>query len=136
MFPEDLKYTSEHEWVRPTGGPGEGGSSVRIGITDFAQDALGDIVFVTLPEVGAEVTAGQPFGEVESTKSVSDVYAPVSGVVAARNEALADTPEIVNSDPYGDGWLVEITVPGGAGGGLDGLLDAAAYRELVARHEG
>ena len=107
---------------------GEGGT-VRRGITAYAQEALGDIVFVTLPAVGTSVTAGQAFAEVESTKSVSDVYAPLTGTVGARNEALDATPELVNSDPYGEGWLVELT-PEDAGG-LDGLLDSAAYRELL-----
>lgn len=124
MYPEDLKYTAEHEWVRPAG------DTVRIGITSFAQDALGDIVFVTLPEVGASVQAGQALGEVESTKSVSDIYAPVSGTVAARNEALDSQPELVNSDPYGDGWMLEIS-PGDAAA-VDGLLDASAYAALTA----
>jgi glycine cleavage system H protein len=105
MYPEDLKYTAEHEWVRVSG---ETEGTVRVGITDHAQEALGDIVFVTLPEVGDEVTAGEPCGELESTKSVSDLYAPVSGTVTARNAALDATPEAVNSDPYGDGWLIEI----------------------------
>lgn len=99
MYPEDLKYTSEHEWVRS---PGQAESSVRVGITHFAQDALGDIVFASLPEVGTEVEAGTAIGELESTKSVSDVYAPVAGKVVARNEALDGTPELVNSDPYGE----------------------------------
>ncbi len=124
MYPDDLKYTAEHEWAKPAG------DTVRIGITSFAQNALGDIVFVTLPEVGAEVQAGQALGEVESTKSVSDIYAPISGTVAARNEALDAQPELVNSDPYGDGWMLEIA-PADAGS-VDGLLDAAAYAELVA----
>lgn len=123
MYPEDLKYTSEHEWVRS---PGEADGSVRVGITHFAQDSLGDIVFVSLPEVGSEVQAGTPVGELESTKSVSDIYAPVSGTVVARNEALDATPEVVNNDPYGDGWLFEV-VPADAAA-VDGLLDAAAYQ--------
>lgn len=123
MYPEDLKYTSEHEWVRR---PGEADSSVRVGITHFAQDALGDIVFASLPEVGAEVEAGTAVGELESTKSVSDVYAPLSGTVVARNEALDGSPELVNSDPYGEGWLFEI-VPADAAA-VDGLMDAAAYQ--------
>src|ERR687886_880416 len=100
--PEDLRYTTDHEWARLEDG------KVRIGITDYAQDALGDIVFVQLPEPGTEVRAGQPLGEVESTKSVSEIFAPVSGTVVARNEALESTPELINSDPYGAGWLVEI----------------------------
>ena len=104
MYPEDLKYSSEHEWVR---NPGESEGSVRIGITHYAQDALGDIVYVSLPDVGAEVSAGDTVGELESTKSVSDLYAPVSGTVAARNEALDGSPELVNTDPYGEGWLFE-----------------------------
>ncbi len=118
MNPQDLQYTTEHEWVRTEG------TVVRFGITDFAQDALGDIVFVSLPEVGQQVTAGQPCGEVESTKSVSDVFAPVSGTVSARNDALDDEPGAVNTDPYGSGWLVEVTVD--AAGGVE-FLDAAAY---------
>lgn len=122
MYPEDLKYTVEHEWVRS---PGEAAGSVRVGITNFAQDALGDIVYVSLPEVGETVTAGSACGELESTKSVSDIYAPVTGEVVARNEALDATPELVNNDPYGGGWLFEV-VPGDAGA-LDGLLDAATY---------
>ncbi len=123
MYPEDLSYTPEHEWLR---NPGEQPGSVRIGITDYAQDALGDIVYVSLPEVGAAVTAGSPCGELESTKSVSDVYAPVAGEVVARNEALDATPELVNSDPYGAGWLFEF-VPTDATE-LGQLLDAAAYQ--------
>jgi glycine cleavage system H protein len=118
--PEDLKYTKDHEWVRDEGG------TVRVGVTDYAQDALGDIVFVTLPETGTHVTAGQACGEIESTKSVSDVYAPVSGTVVERNEALDTSPELVNSDPYGDGWMMAIRLD--EGGGAEGLLDAAAYQ--------
>ena len=132
MYPEDLKYTSEHEWVRS---PGEAEGSVRIGITDYAQDALGDIVYVSLPEVGdAASTAGAACGELESTKSVSDVYAPVTGEVVARNDALDATPELVNSDPYGGGWLFEV-VPADAGRrrsdgrrGLRGVLTAERSR--------
>ena len=119
MLPEDLLYTEEHEWVR------RGGDTVRIGITDFAQDQLGDIVYVSLPEVGAEIAAGDAVGELESTKSVSDVYAPLQGVVSAVNEALDAQPELVNSDPYGEGWLFELR-PADAGA-LESLLDAAAY---------
>ena len=132
MNPDDLKYTAEHEWVRVVG---EGADAVlRIGITDYAQEALGDIVFVTLPSVGAEVEAGASFGEVESTKSVSDVYAPVGGTVAARNEQLEASPELLNSDPYGDGWIVEIRPAGGVDEALSApaLLDAAAYGDLTA----
>lgn len=124
--PSDLRYTAEHEWVRaPEGGAG----AVRVGITDYAQGALGDVVFVSLPEVGANVTAGAACGEVESTKSVSDLFAPVTGTVTARNDALEDQPELINSDPYGAGWIIEID-PADIGD-LDGLLDAAAYGELA-----
>jgi len=126
VYPEDLKYTSEHEWVRS---PGEAEGSVRIGITDYAQDALGDIVYVSLPEVGTDVTDGSSVGELESTKSVSDVYAPLAGSVVARNEALDATPELVNSDPYGEGWLFEI-VPSDAAA-VEALMDAEAYRSSV-----
>jgi glycine cleavage system H protein len=126
VFPDDVRYTAEHEWARVSA---ESADAIRIGITDFAQDSLGDIVFVTLPEVGTEVTAGQPFGEVESTKSVSDIYAPVAGVVTARNEALDRQPELLNSDPYGAGWIVELRVDSVAV--LDTLLSAADYQALV-----
>jgi len=122
VYPEDLKYTTEHEWLRT---PGEHEGSVRIGITDFAQDALGDIVYVSLPAVGDTVTGGETCGELESTKSVSDIYAPVSGEVVAVNAALDATPELVNDDPYGGGWLFEV-VPSDAGQ-ADQLLDATAY---------
>ncbi len=121
-FPEDLKYTAEHEWVRD---PGEVQGSVRVGITSFAQDALGDIVFVQLPEVGQSVAAGAVIGELESTKSVSEVYAPLGGEVVGRNEALDATPELVNTDPYGEGWLFEIRPD--EGGAAD-LLDADTYQ--------
>jgi glycine cleavage system H protein len=124
VIPEDCRYTSEHEWVRPAG---EG--VVRVGITDYAQDALGDVVFVQLPDVGATVTAGQSLGEVESTKSVSEIYAPVGGEIVARNDALDTAPETVNRDAYGEGWLVEIRVADPAE--LDGLLDPAAYGDLT-----
>ena len=123
-IPADLRYTAEHEWVRVT----DGSKTVRIGITDYAQEALGDVVYVSLPELGAAVSAGAAFGEVESTKSVSDLYAPVAGTVTARNEALEGTPELINSDPYGAGWVVEIELAEGAD--LDALLDAAAYGTL------
>jgi glycine cleavage system H protein len=126
VFPEDLKYTAEHEWVRT---PGEQEGSVRIGITDYAQEALGDIVYVSLPEVGTEITSGAAVGELESTKSVSDVYAPLTGTVAAVNEALDGTPELVNSDAYGEGWLFEL-VPADAAE-VEGLMDAAAYQASV-----
>ncbi len=128
--PDDRRYTEQHEWALLQPGGGEG-AVVRVGITDHAQDALGDIVFVQLPEVGTEVTPGNPIGEVESTKSVSDVYAPVAGVVAAVNEALTDAPETINADPYGAGWLVEITVAGEAADPTADLMDAAAYQALV-----
>ena len=133
MSSQDLRYTAEHEWIAVIG---EGGDAVlRIGITDYAQEALGDIVFVTLPAVGTEFTAGQALGEVESTKSVSDVYAPVAGTVAATNEQLDSMPEVVNADPLGEGWLVELTPTGGVEQALqtDGLLDAQAYAELTAQ---
>ena len=122
MFPADLKYTSEHEWLRD---PGQAEGSVRVGITEFAQDALGDIVFVQLPEIGDTVAAGAVVGELESTKSVSEIYAPVGGEVVARNEALDATPELVNTDPYGDGWLFEIKADGS---GSADLLDPADYQ--------
>ncbi|WP_018720323.1 glycine cleavage system protein GcvH [Salinispora fenicalii] len=124
MIPEDLRYTAEHEWVA-----GGGDGVVRVGITHFAQDALGDIVFVQLPEVGSAVSAGDSVGEIESTKSVSEIYAPVGGTVSACNDALADTPELINSDPYAAGWLFEVTVADQ--GVLDSLLSAGAYRELT-----
>jgi glycine cleavage system H protein len=122
-FPEDLRYTKEHEWVRLEG------TRARVGITDFAQDALGDVVYVDLPEVGARVQAEQPLGEVESTKSVSDVYTPLTGSVTQRNPLVEDRPELVNEQPYGDGWLVVIEVEDPTA--ADSLLDAAAYRSLV-----
>jgi glycine cleavage system H protein len=123
-YPDDLRYTAEHEWVR-AGAQG----LLRVGITSYAQDALGDIVFVTLPEEGARVEAGQPCGEVESTKSVSDIYAPVSGTVVARNAALEASPELVNSDPYGDGWMFEVQVEDADV--VTTLLDAEGYRASV-----
>jgi len=126
MIPDELRYTAEHEWVRE---PGEHEGSVRVGITDYAQDALGDIVYVQLPEVGTDVGAGDTVGELESTKSVSDVYAPIAGTVVARNDALDATPELVNSDPYAAGWLFEI-VPADAGA-LGGLLGAEEYRAVT-----
>jgi glycine cleavage system H protein len=122
MIPEDLRYTAEHEWVTAK-------SPLRVGITQFAQDALGDIVFVQLPEMGATVAEGESFGEVESTKSVSEIYAPVSGVIVGRNEKLADEPELINTDPYGEGWLVEIEPADPAS--VEALLEPAAYRELT-----
>ncbi len=122
-IPDDLRYSREHEWVLLNG------SVARVGITDFAQDSLGDVVFVQLPDVGLDVIAGASVSEIESTKSVSDVYVPVTGVISAVNEALNDQPELVNQDPYGAGWMLEIQVADASA--LAGLLDAAAYRELV-----
>ncbi len=127
-FPEHLKYTREHEWVQA------GDGTVRVGISDFAQDALGDVVYVEIPEVGTEVKAGEPFGEVESTKSVSAVYAPVGGRVVDRNSTLADAPEKVNQDPYGDGWMIVIEVEDPSA--LDALMDAAAYRAFTESETG
>jgi glycine cleavage system H protein len=123
-FPEELKYTEEHEWVQVEG------DLVVVGITDFAQDALGDIVFVELPEVGTVVTAGKAFGVVESVKAVSDVYAPVSGTVEEVNEELPDAPEILNTSPYGDGWMIKIRITDAAQ--LDGLMDAISYQAHTA----
>jgi glycine cleavage system H protein len=126
-IPSDLHYTAEHEWVRRSAD-----DTVQVGITDFAQSALGDVVFVQLPDVGTELSAGDPFGEVESTKSVSDLYAPVTGKVSAVNGDLEGSPQLLNSDPYGEGWLLELQVEGGDTAALDsaiaGLLDAEAYR--------
>ena len=124
-IPADLHYTAEHEWVRRSGG-----DTVRIGITDFAQSALGDVVFVQLPDVGSELTAGESFGEVESTKSVSDLYTPVSGKVLAVNSDLEGSPQLVNSDPYGAGWLLDVQASDVAGleSAIAELLDAEAYR--------
>ena len=122
-FPEDLRYTKEHEWAREENG------RVRVGITDFAQDALGDVVYVDLPEVGAVVEADRPFGEVESTKSVLDVFSPLAGTIVERNPLIDDRPELVNEQPYGDGWLVVIepTDPDA----WAKLLDVAAYRAFL-----
>ncbi|MGZ4149368.1 MAG: glycine cleavage system protein GcvH [Actinomycetota bacterium] len=122
-FPEDLRYTKEHVWARAEG------NRVRVGITDFAQDALGDVVYVDLPEVGAAVVADQPLGEVESTKSVSDVYSPVSGTVVEKNPLIDDRPELVNEQPYGEGWLVVIEVADPTV--TDALLDATAYGSFI-----
>lgn len=121
-LPDNLTYTEEHEWIRPSEG-----STFRLGITDYAQDQLGDIVFVELPDVGTAVEAGGLLAEVESTKSVGEVYAPVAGTITAVNEAVATQPELINSDPYGEGWLVEME-PDAA---LPEMLDAAAYRALT-----
>ncbi len=123
-YPDNLRYTAEHEWVRS----GEG-STVRVGITDYAQEALGDIVYVSLPDVGQSLEAGAAMGELESTKSVSDLFAPVAGTVTARNEALDSNPELCNSDPYGEGWIVELeTADSGA---LDALMSATDYQATV-----
>ncbi|AXB43055.1 glycine cleavage system protein GcvH [Amycolatopsis albispora] len=122
--PEELRYTEEHEWVAV-----RDGESVRVGITEYAQDQLGDVVFVDLPEVGLTVTAGETFGEVESTKSVSELFAPLDGEVVAVNDAVADSPELINSDPYGEGWLIELKLSGSAT--PDSLLDADAYQRLT-----
>ena len=121
--PDDLKYSEDHEWVR------QEGTLVRFGITDYAQDALGDVVYVDVPEPGTAVTSGQPFGEVESTKSVSDIYSPVSGVVAAKNVALDESAELVNQAPYGDGWIAVIDASDAEE--LGRLLDAGAYRSFI-----
>ena len=127
-IPAELRYTAEHEWVHRTSE-----DTVRVGITDFAQDSLGDVVFVQLPEVGTAVTAGESFGEVESTNSVSDLYAPLSATVVAVNAELDAKPELVNSDPYGQGWLLELRADGDSlDTGLAGLLDADAYRGTLA----
>ena len=123
-YPEDLRYTSDHEWVRDAG---EG--TVRVGITHYAQEALGDVVYVSLPAVGDTIEPGDSCGEVESTKSVSDLYAPLGGTVTAVNEALDANPELVNSDPYGEGWMYEIELSDPSS--LDGLKDAATYRSLL-----
>ena len=120
--PDDRRYTKEHEWAKDDGG------RVVVGITDYAQDQLGDVVFVRLPEVGSAVTAGQPLGEVESTKSVSDVYSPVSGTVIEANTAVETNPELVNEDPYERGWLVAVDTRGAT---LEGLMTADEYRTLV-----
>lgn len=123
--PAEFCYTAEHEWVQVVDA-----TTIRFGITDYAQDALGDIVFVSLPEVGASLTAGSTCGEVESTKSVSDIYAPVSGTVAARNDAAETAPETLNTDPYAKGWLVDVTVAD-ANAECAALMDAAAYTALI-----
>jgi glycine cleavage system H protein len=125
-IPEHLRYTAEHEWVevRETG-------RLRVGITDYAQDALGDVVFVELPVVGSVVTGGQMFGEIESTKSVSEVYAPLAGTVVEVNAALTENPALLNDDPYGDGWICDIEPTQGATEAVGPLLDAAGYRQLI-----
>ena len=121
--PSELRYSREHEWVRVDG------NIARVGITDFAQESLGDVVFVQLPDAGLDVVAGASAAEIESTKSVSDVYVPVSGVVQAANDALVGAPELVNQDPYGEGWILEVALSDPTE--VDALLDAAAYRELI-----
>ena len=121
--PDDLRYTSDHEWARLEDG------LIRVGITDYAQDALGDVVFVQLPAPGTRVEAGASFSEVESTKSVSDIYAPMAGTVVAANDELADAPQRLNEDPYGEGWICVIEPAAGAS--IDALLDSAAYAELI-----
>jgi glycine cleavage system H protein len=131
VTPEDLRYTAEHEWARAEDASG-GGTVVRVGITDYAQEQLGDIVFVQLPPVGTAVTGGEPLGEVESTKSVSDIYAPVTGTIVARNNVLDNQPELLNQDPYGEGWIVEIQVDDASV--LNSLLDAAAYQGMLDAH--
>jgi glycine cleavage system H protein len=123
QIPDDLRYSSDHEWIRLEDG------KARIGITDYAQDALGDVVFVDLPEVGAAVAAGESVSEVESTKSVSDIYAPLAGTITEVNGDLADNPERLNEDPYGEGWIFVVAVDDAAA--VDGLMDAAAYRALI-----
>jgi glycine cleavage system H protein len=123
QIPQDLRYSSDHEWAKVDD------TNVRVGITDYAQDALGDVVFVDLPKVGTDVSVGGVVGEVESTKSVSEIYAPVGGKIAAVNEALKKSPELINSDPYGEGWIYEITTTSTSD--YDALLDAAAYEALT-----
>ena len=125
-IPEEFHYTKDHEWVHEVS---EG--LVRLGITDYAQDALGDVVFVTLPHIGETISAGAPCGEVESTKSVSDIFAPIDGVIVHRNDVIETTPETLNRDPYGDGWIAEVEVSGGAIPAQAHLMDAASYREYI-----
>lgn len=125
--PGDLRYTSEHEWVAV-----RSADVVRVGITDYAQDALGDVVFVELPDVGAQVSSGQMFGEVESTKSVSEIYAPLAGTVCTVNDQLVENPALMNEDPYGEGWICEVRLDGGdAAASVDSLLDASGYQALI-----
>ncbi len=123
MYPDDLKYTAEHEWVRA------GGGGVEVGITDYAQQQLGDIVYVSLPQAGDTVAPGASIGELESTKSVSDVFAPLAGVVTERNEQLDRTPELINTDPYGEGWLIKLRIEDESA--LEELMDATAYRAAI-----
>lgn len=124
-FPDDLRYTADHEWLRPSDD-----ETTVVGVTDYAQDALGDVVYVGLPDVGRSVRAGEPIAEVESTKSVSDVFSPLTGEVVAVNEALREAPELINRDPYGEGWIVAIR-PAASTDETGGLMDAASYRDLV-----
>lgn len=123
QIPQELRYSSDHEWAQVDG------TTVRVGITDYAQDALGDVVFVDLPKVGTDVSVGGVVGEVESTKSVSEIYAPVGGTVSAVNESLRNSPELVNSDPYGEGWIYEVTTSSSSD--YEALLDAVAYEALT-----
>lgn len=123
--PDDLKYTAEHEWVRAA----EGSTTMRVGITDYAQEALGDVVYVSLPDIGAAIAKGAAIGEIESTKSVSDIYAPLTGTVTARNDSLDAQPDLINSDPYGGGWILEIEASDASES--EGLLDAASYGTLA-----
>lgn len=123
--PDDLRYSAEHEWAKAL----DGTSRVRVGITDYAQDALGDVVYVDLPAIGTSVGKGEAVGELESTKSVSELYAPVGGTIVAVNEALVDNPQLLNEDPYGEGWLIEVETPDASE--LDALLDAEGYRALT-----
>ena len=124
MYPDDLRYTNEHEWARAEG------DRATVGITDYAQDALGDIVYVDIPPAGTAVSANQTFGEVESTKSVSDIYSPVTGTIVERNNELDKSPELINTDPYGQGWLVVIELADPDE--LDELMDAGAYGDFLA----
>ncbi|HWN29547.1 MAG TPA: glycine cleavage system protein GcvH [Actinomycetospora sp.] len=126
MVPEGLRYTAEHEWITTTEGDP---SVVRVGITDYAQDQLGDVVYVQLPTVGATVSSGESIAEVESTKSVSEIYAPLDGEVTAVNDGLTDTPELINSDPYGSGWMMELRLTDADA--VSGLLEASAYQQLI-----
>jgi glycine cleavage system H protein len=126
VIPEDLRYTEAHEWVRELGD-----GVVRVGITDHAQSQLGDVVFVQLPDVGASIAAGAAVGEVESTKSVSDLYAPISGTVVAVNDTLTANPALINSEPYEAGWMIDVRLVDSAGGAIAELLDAAAYGALI-----
>jgi glycine cleavage system H protein len=127
MYPSDYRYTKEHEWVSLANGV------ATVGITDYAQHALGDVVYVDLPKVGATLTAGKSLGSVESVKAVSDIYAPVGGAVTEVNDALAATPEVINTDPHGKGWLVKVKVANASD--VDGLMDAAKYQAYVAEQE-